>query len=299
MILLDPPFQPAKEQDYPELTSLRDIELCSDISCPHQQNAMRQSYRSELTHHLRKHANFQRGAPPHLMLTLQNMFQIVASEWMATTAFFMRDLDRIEWAMEGGRLRGSDGAHRLDDISDRLALVRRRIKGYDAVIEQQRATIESCGRIGWDTNVDEELVSQALDDVQSDYRRVRETIKELVQRTDQDLAFAASFTSLQHDKIGIVAAERAATQNQMLMILAFVATFFLPVSTVAAILNMTGEFAPGGDRFGMFWAICAPISVFLTLVLTVISFWQPHLSGWLARTRRLVMAARRCGVFNC
>jgi Mg2+ and Co2+ transporter CorA len=205
--------------------------------------------------------------------------------------------------MEAQGFCGAAGLDRLQHILNRLVLVRRRIKGYDAIIEQQRATCESCGRMGWDytagggpgadaeseseacsgSAMPSELVSQATSAVQADYNRVRELVKDNVQRTDQDLNFAASFTSIEHGKMAVDEAERAATQNQTLMILTFVATFFLPINTVAAILNMTGDFGPGQEKFGMFWAICAPIAIFLVLVFGVVSMWESHLSPWFSR----------------
>lgn len=56
--------------------------------------------------------------------------------------------------------------------------------------------------------------------------------------------------------------KRSLQQARKGSILTFLATVFVPLAVTAGIFSMSGDWAPGGDKFGYYWAITLPL-VFL------------------------------------
>lgn len=52
-------------------------------------------------------------------------------------------------------------------------------------------------------------------------------------------------------------------ENHAVARITLVAMIFLPFSTVAAILGMPGNFAPGSDYFWVFWAVVLPLTALI------------------------------------
>ena len=80
-------------------------------------------------------------------------------------------------------------------------------------------------------------------------------------------------------------AERVGRQNRLVLVLAVTGALFLPVSTVAAVFGMAGDWAPDGGHFPLFWAVCGSITVVLMLLLVVMVWWNA-IAEWVGRVRR-------------
>src|SRR5437773_935243 len=55
-------------------------------------------------------------------------------------------------------------------------------------------------------------------------------------------------------------------KNRTVTTLTTVATVFLPFSTIATVLGMQGDYAPGEAKFWVVWAVSVPITVAIMLV---------------------------------
>ena len=98
-----------------------------------------------------------------------------------------------------------------------------------------------------------------------------------VERVDHSITLLASLIEVLNSQLGIKDNERMTSQNKLLMALTLVATFFLPINAVSAIVNMQDDWAPLEPKFWIFWAIAIPISVSLVVVLWV--FLKPASRG--------------------
>ncbi len=57
--------------------------------------------------------------------------------------------------------------------------------------------------------------------------------------------------------------KRSLQQARKGSILTFLATVFVPLAVTAGIFSMSGEWAPGGEKFGYYWAITLPLVILM------------------------------------
>ena len=89
-------------------------------------------------------------------------------------------------------------------------------------------------------------------DLTGDYDEILTLMIRDFERVQQSINYIASLASIQQSKSGVKEAERSTEQNRVVLVLAVVATFFLPISTAATVLNISGDWAPNGSKFGLF-----------------------------------------------
>jgi Mg2+ and Co2+ transporter CorA len=65
---------------------------------------------------------------------------------------------------------------------------------------------------------------------------------------------------------------------------------FIPLSTVASVFSMSGDFLPGNSRAWVFWAVSIPVMMMLAYL-----YWRQELVEALMRKRRrlLLLVGRR------
>lgn len=83
--------------------------------------------------------------------------------------------------------------------------------------------------------------------------------------------------------VGIGEGKQAVAKNRSVGILTLIATIFLPFGTVAAILGLQGEFAPGMGLFWVYWAAAVPI----TCSILGFSFFGERIGRGLGKLRRI------------
>jgi hypothetical protein len=226
---------------------------------------------------------------------LRGFYQVIIAEFLASHMYFLRDLNIIEWrlAQFSTPMGTLETAEQYEEVLGMLFFMRRRLNTCQSRIEKQRPSCVSRGVARWHTASDDNKrilleTSQALID---DLNQVSALIAWDFQRVQQNINFITSLSSIQHSKAAIKETQRTADQNKMLQLLAAIATFFIPISTISSVLNMSGDWAPKGAMFGQFWAICLPISALLVLLLVVLKYGK---TDWI---RRYLNSCREGSIF--
>jgi Mg2+ and Co2+ transporter CorA len=214
------------------------------------------------------------------------MFRIIASEWITTTTYFTRDLNSIEWSLEGRKGNELSDPNDVETRLERQFMIRRRISRQKMLVQDQINLCSSNSRPSWTASqlasnpTSTAIVEKTAADLQADFNQALTMIDQNIDRVEHSILLLSSLMSILHGKLSINEIERGVAQNKYLMVLTFIATFFLPINAVSAILNMTGTFGPMQPNFGTFWTIALPISLFLVGVLVVLYFWKGISKYW-------------------
>jgi len=229
---------------------------------------------------MQQNPNLNRPGIPAPFVVLQDAYRLMAFEWSRMDSFVTRDLNFIEWILQGGNAQppGDDGdAHGPGTYKMALRslfYLRRRLNRYRHLVREQLASCRQGGRPSWKLTVrDEEaeeaqvLADRVAKELAGDFAHVEMLMAQSYDRLEQSIRTIASETTLRE-------AERTNQQNRILLVLAVAGTFFLPVSAVAAVFSMTGDWAPEQANFPMFWAVCISITIVLILMLVVIIRWN-------------------------
>lgn len=136
IILLDPPFE-SKQQNYGER---QNSEYRSFISRPmspafdgNKNLDSRDTYLSSLVHCLDWNPALRVDAVPGPLVILQDLYCIIASEWIAVNAYVERDLNTIEYRLEHekGHLDG------FESFLKRLFIMRHRTQKFENLVNEQ------------------------------------------------------------------------------------------------------------------------------------------------------------------
>lgn len=92
--------------------------------------------------------------------------------------------------------------------------------------------------------------------MQDDFAFLELKIHETGLRTENNINFLSGLVGIRRNMQGI-------KENHAVALITAVASFFLPFSTVAAILGMQGNFAPDADRFWVFSAVAVPLTILI------------------------------------
>src|SRR3569833_1315979 len=213
------------------------------------------------------------GVPPPFIV-LRGIYRIMAAEWAVINTYFTRDLNTVGWALQSARSGDLTTAERFEEAQDCLFGILRRVTHFRNLIRSQRDSCRQCGieRWGLQGNYSKDPKSVS-DELVRDFDKVRALIKDSSDRVERNICHLNSLASILHSKEGIKEAQRSFQQNNMIMILTFVATLFLPINAVAAILGMNAGWAPTEPGFGVFWAICGLVFAFLIAIFLLAAHW--------------------------
>jgi hypothetical protein len=287
LILVDPPFQPKRPSGLKEAGYRRFVE--SD---------RRQCLRTSLSHCISRNKAFASPGIPVPFELLQDFFRLLVSEWNNTATYFGRDLNTIEWALEGRH--GSNNPttpEKFEEVLKKLFVIRRRLNRCRDIVESQRSACGGFCKATWARKCPSDAYPspaavKIATELQVDYTQTVDIIAQNVDRMDQSIRLLTSLMATLHGQLTVEENKRSGSQNKILTVLTFVATFFLPINAISAILNMQGDWAPLQPKFGMFWGISIPVSVSLVLLLLVMRCANPARLCWPNRRDRKEMWAR-------
>ncbi|KAK0703957.1 hypothetical protein B0T26DRAFT_733418 [Lasiosphaeria miniovina] len=282
VVLVDPPFD--VDDRHPPLqnqTTKPLLKFARDVLARNTHQNF--SYRSLITAMCEQNEDLliTTGVPQPLIV-LRSMFDIIVSEWVCATTYFIRDLNSIEWILEnrnGNRWQTPDD---LEHALRSLFTIRRRIAKYKSLVKEQVATCNLLAlKSPWSLLPPQPAgnqASQRLDNVseaiQMDLGQALELISQTIERNDQGVQLLTSLLAIMESQLSLKEAERTMSQNKILLILTSVATFCLPISTAASVLNMQGDWAPSNKEWANFWKICIPISCVSVLVVILLRFYK-------------------------
>lgn len=223
---------------------------------------------------MKQNVHLNQPAVPAPLVLVEDLYRIVAHEWAHLAAYFTRDLNAIEWALQrGSGTHESDVDHLRRAMRD-LFFSRRRMSHYCALIRRHAESAAIRGRPVWctpgnSTDAQRRATERAAVDLQGDLAALDHTMTQIHLRLQSTMSHITAETT-------VMEAERTRVQNKILLVLAIIGTTFLPVSSIASIFSMGGSWAVGGRDFGYFWAICGPVEVVLLGLLLGVSFRDLH-----------------------
>ncbi|KAK1831973.1 hypothetical protein QBC39DRAFT_371361 [Podospora conica] len=226
--------------------------------------------------------------PPPAFRLLEGIYRILTAEWMVLHTYYLRDINSIEWRLHRGRADTFRSTHEFEGVLDMLFRLRTRLAWSRGMVDEQRTTCAARGSslsTPWDgprpsaaaatsgAGVGSGTADDLWTDLVADYDQVYELLRSDADRVQEDINYIAYLLTIQQTGAGVKEAERGVEQNRMVLVLAIVATFLLPIGTVSTVLGMEGDWAPGGSQFGMFWVIVLPASVVLMGSMLAFMFW--------------------------
>ncbi|VUC25717.1 unnamed protein product [Clonostachys rosea] len=228
-------------------------------------------------------ANLQNPGIPAPFTVTQDLRNIIGYDWLRIIGFVTRDLYSIHWALQGGdRMSDENNQELYRTALQHLFSIDRRITWYCELIQEQLDSCRSKGKPLWNgksLGLEQVQVADTVSqELVMDFENIKAQIAQTVERLDKSISHV-------NGQVNIKEVERANAQSKIVLALAVVGGFFLPISTIAAIFSMADDWAPGKAGFGRFWAICIPISALVMVILVMIIRWSTILR-WIGRFRR-------------
>ena len=240
---------------------------------------VKESYRSSLAVYFCHNRNLTSPGIPSPFLVLTDMYRIVLGECQVVDTCFKRDLAHVQWALTL-HSRGTDlvTPERQEEAFDTMTAMTRRLRNIKSMLDEHEKSCDEMGRPGWVKTEDEKRARAISKELSSQFKRLCSSIDSKIDPVDETIHHLTSLASLLHSRIGIKEAQRSYTQNNIVMVLAPQATFFLPLNAVAAIVSMSGDWAPGQAKFPTFWGICVVIIIISMGVVMIFRFWDSIVS---------------------
>lgn len=257
----------------PLYTNLLDRSVIQD---PTQETPYRTVLSMLTKHALRRDGPALQPSPPYRLL--EGLYRILTAEWMVLHTYYLRDINSIEWRLHRGRADTFKSTRQFEDVLDLLFRMRTRLAWSISMAADQRAICAARGSaLSTSWNGPRSNTSEAADDVWTDlvadYDQVLGLLRRDDDRAQENISYIASLLTIQQTGAGVREAERTAEQNRMVLVLAIIATFLLPISLASTVLSMEGDWAPGGPNFGLFWTIVLPASVVLMGSMLSFMYW--------------------------
>jgi Mg2+ and Co2+ transporter CorA len=208
-------------------------------------------------------------------LTLYEGYRIIASEWLVVNEYVKRELANIERHLEKKDLKESTFQELEKHLKELYRIRRRCNKDHDLVVEAA-SQCEKRGQYLWprskgtsDGNSDAFKFTEKLaQDLEEDFKYVLSNMSITISRIEKDISLLMAL-------VAISGGRQSLQENRGISFLTLVATVFLPSETVASVLGIQTQYAPGGRYFWMLWAVALP----LTVLIITIFFLYPTVSS--------------------
>jgi Mg2+ and Co2+ transporter CorA len=199
-------------------------------------------------------------------LTLYEGYRIIASEWLVVNEYVKRELANIERHLEKKALKEST-FQELEQHLKELYRIRRRCNKDHELVAEAASQCEKRGQYLWpcsketsDGNSDTfKFAEQHSKDLEDDFKYVLSNLSTTITRIEKDISLLMALVALSEGR-------QSLQENRGISFLTLVATIFLPCETVASVLGIQTQYAPGARYFWMLWAVALPITV---LVITI------------------------------
>ncbi|CAI6100639.1 unnamed protein product [Clonostachys chloroleuca] len=241
------------------------------------------SMRSLIMDCFQNNKNLRNPGIPAPFTVTQDLRSIIGYDWLRIVGFVTRDLYSIHWALQGGdRMSDENNQELYRTALQHLFSIDRRLAWYCGLIQEQLDSCRSKGKLLWNgksLGLEQVRVADVVsEELVMDFEDIKAQITQTNERLDKSISYV-------NGQVNVKEVERANAQSKIVLALAVVGGFFLPISTIAAIFSMADDWAPGKDGFGQFWAICIPISALVMVILVMIIRWSTILR-WMGRLRR-------------
>lgn len=196
----------------------------------------RDTYLSSLVHCLDWNPALRVDPVPGPLVILQDLYRIIASEWIAVNAYVERDLNTIEYRLEHEK----GHLDSFESFLKRLFIMRRRTQKFENLVNEQLQLFDGHIPDYW-------LHSSSASStaIKNDLEQVQELIHRNADRITQSVSLIMSLMAVHEGKT-------SNAQNRGLGFLTVLATLALPFNTIATILGMQTEYRPGQPKFKVF-----------------------------------------------
>jgi len=194
-------------------------------------------------------------------LTLYEGYRIIASEWLVVNEYVKRELANIERHLE----KQGSTFRELERHLKELYRIRRRCNKDHELVLEAFWQCEKRGQPLWPHAKERRegrVVKQHTKDLEEDFSYVLGEIGTTIARIEKDINHLMALVAISEGR-------QSFQENRGISFLTLVATIFLPSSTVATVLGMQTQFAPGERSFWMLWAVAIPLTIMI-LLLTIL-----------------------------
>lgn len=182
--------------------------------------------------------------------------KIVASEYMLVIQYYHKLLSHLYWLLS--RRDGiTDFQHQwvTQSWSDLMAL-QRRLQDHQANVKE--TVLRLCSDASSQSSVPS-LSYAGWKNVPKDFAYIEGKFAALVSKADN---LVSAFNALSSG----TAAQQSLNEATMVRFLTLVGMTFLPLSLIAGVFSMSDEYAPGGPRFWIYFAVGIPLTTLVYLL---------------------------------
>jgi len=238
----------------------------TEAVCP--LNSIREAFIYHLQAKFRKNPELLTIAAEDSFFMLSDVYRLVASSWMVVNEYLNREFSTIEHMLE----KQEAGIKDLEAHLKSLYTYRRRCLMYHKLISEAREQCQKRGKQSWHKHSKSDAAIEDAIDLQDDFAFLQLKMQDIGLRIEKNINLLAALVAIGENKQGII-------ENRDVARITLVAMVFLPFSTVAAILGMPGNFAPGSDNFWVFWAVVIPLTVLVVGSFALYDSFRRYMSN--------------------
>ena len=166
--------------------------------------------------------------------------------------YLNRELSTIEYILE----KEEPSFRNLEIYLKEIYVYRRRCTKYHELITEAKNQCNRRGQKCWPRNIGSDLAVENGKELEEDFIYLQAKTTGTLQRIQKNINLLTALVAIGEGKQGL-------QENRGIVRLSLPATVFLPFSTVASILGMQGNYAPGADGFWLFWAVAIPVTALI------------------------------------
>jgi hypothetical protein len=258
VLLVDPPFQLPRGNHYCLPSEIRSFMPRPSLKKPptegiYSHSSIREAFVYHLERRFNKDPLVLKVAMQDAFFILGDIYRLIASRWMVANEYLNRELATIDHMLE----KEEPDIQELEAQLKDLYVYRRRSLMYHKLISELKDQCQRRGQPNWSRDVASDIAIKHAADLEEDFAFLQLKMQETEERIEKTLNHLTSLVVIGESKQGI-------RENQGVARITLVAMIFLPFSTVAGILGMQGNFAPGADGFWIFWVIAIPLTALIT-----------------------------------
>jgi Mg2+ and Co2+ transporter CorA len=211
--------------------------------------------REALVRHLKERLSsdsLRKIALSDCFFVLGDLYQLAGSNWMVINEYINREITTIEYKLE----REEPGFRDLETYLKELYIHRRRITRYIELIDETKEQCVKRGPRAWPRDLASPLAAEQARDWEDDFVNLHDWFHATSLRMEKNIRLLTALVAIGEGKQSLV-------ENHGIARLSLLAMVFLPFSSVATILGIQGNFAPGEGKFWLFWVVAIALTTFV------------------------------------
>jgi hypothetical protein len=284
-MLVDAPFRTSLQDTFLEQPEYRSFWGRPNLADPSEQgtenrDSIQEAFMQHLKRRLTCSPSLLEAATTDPFFILGDLYRIAASNWNLANEYLNRELSTVETILEKEEPSFQD----LEIYLKEHYKHRRRYDKYHELITEAK---DQCGRRGqncWQRDSVSNFATEQSQDLEDDFVYLQSRAQGTTHRIEKNINLLTALVAIGEGK-------QQLKENHGIVRLSLLATVFLPFSTVAAILGMQGNYAPGSGGFWLFWTVTILLTAFVVALsilydghgkwtcLWIKGAWGPWLRG--------------------